>query len=56
MFTYRVKAMAVGSPGLVPDHIGYMVATVVELAIGFWLLFGSKGLIGIIRRARQAGT
>jgi hypothetical protein len=56
VFAYRIKAMGVGSPGLTPDHIGYMVATAVELAIGLWLLFGSKGLIGIIRRARQAGA
>ena len=56
VFVYRVKSMDAGYVQLSPQNIGDIVATVVELVIGFWLLFGAKGLIGIIRRARQAGT
>lgn len=55
-FVYRVESAGVGSPELSPENIGNIVATVVEFVIGFWLLFGSKGLLGIIRSARQAGT
>lgn len=40
---------------LTPDNIGNMVGTIAELVIGFWLMFGSHGLLVIIRRARHAG-
>lgn len=54
-FTYRVKSVGIGSPELSPENIGNIVATIAELVIGFWLLFGSRGLLGVVRRARQAG-
>ena len=55
-FVYRVKSVNVGSTELTPENIGYIVSTIVELVIGFWLLFGSRGLLGVIRRARYAGA
>ena len=55
-FVYQVKNSGLGNADLSPDNVGNIVATVVELVIGFWLLLGSKGLLGVIRRARQAGT
>src|SRR4051794_3931292 len=33
-----------------------MSQTIVELGIGLWLLFGARGLLGVIRWARTAGT
>lgn len=53
-FVYQIKNSGLGNPTLSPENVGNIVSTVVELVIGFWLLFGSKGLVGIIRRARQA--
>lgn len=55
-FAYRVKNVGLGISELSPEDVGNIVATVVELVIGFWLLFGSKGLLGIIRRVRYAGN
>ncbi len=33
-----------------------IASTVLELVLGIWLLFGAKGLLGILRRARSAGA
>jgi hypothetical protein len=55
-FGYLVKASGVGRAQLTPENIGNIVGTVVELVIGFWLLFGSKGIAGLIRRYRYAGS
>ena len=55
-FAYRIKNANIGSTELSPENIGYIVSTIVELVIGFWLLFGSRGLLGVIRRARYAGA
>lgn len=55
-FVYLAKSVNVGNSELSPENIGYIVSTIVELVIGFWLLFGSRGLLGIIRRARYTGT
>ena len=55
-FVYMVKNSEAARVELSPDNIGNIVATVVELVIGFWLLFSSKGIIGILRRLRNAGS
>lgn len=55
-FVYRVKSAGIGSTELSPENIGNIVASIVELVIGFWLLFGSNGLLGILRNARHAGA
>jgi hypothetical protein len=55
-FVYIVKNSEMGSTKIPPDNIAYIIATIVELVIGFWLLFGSKGIIGVIRRMRYAGS
>lgn len=54
-FTFILKNSDYGSPELTPENIGNIVATVVELLIGFWLLLGSKGLLGLFQRLRYAG-
>jgi hypothetical protein len=33
-----------------------MVSTAVRLILGIWLLFGARGLLGLLRWARSAGT
>jgi hypothetical protein len=33
-----------------------IASTVLELVLGIWLLFGAKGLLGILRRACSAGA
>lgn len=43
-----------GTLELSPDNIANIIDTIVELIIGFWLLLGSRGLLGIIRHLRQA--
>lgn len=54
-FAYRIRSTDLGNSELSPEHIAYIVSTVVELAVGFWLLLGSRGILGIIRRFRYAG-
>jgi hypothetical protein len=34
----------------------YVVTTAVELVLGVWLLLGARGLVGLLRWARMAGT
>ena len=41
---------------LEPHNYAAIAQTVVELAVGLWLLFGARGLLGVIRSARRAGT
>lgn len=41
---------------LSPENMGNVWATAIELVIGFWLVFGAKGISGIISIARTAGT
>jgi hypothetical protein len=39
-----------------PRDFGSMVATGTEAVLGIWLLFGAKGLRGLLRWAREART
>ena len=39
-----------------PDQKASFIASFFELAIGLWLTFGARGLIGFIRIARHVGT
>jgi hypothetical protein len=48
----RPNAMVALDPG---QYAG-IARTLVELGIGLWLLFGARGLLGVIRWARTAGT
>ena len=52
-FVYLAKGIKFS---LTPEQVGNIVATVIELIIGFWLLFGAKGLRGLLRRVRISGT
>jgi hypothetical protein len=38
------------------NDYSYMVTTAVEVILGIWLLFGARGLRGLLRWARRAGT
>jgi hypothetical protein len=38
------------------SEYSYMAATAVEVILGIWLLLGAKGLRGLLRWARTAGT
>jgi hypothetical protein len=44
------------SVGLSPWEYANIAQVFTELIIGLWLLFGAKGLLGILRWARHAGT
>jgi hypothetical protein len=41
---------------LEPHNYAAIAQTVIELAVGLWLLFGARGLLRVIRWARTAGT
>lgn len=53
-FTYMVKNAGLGKPELSPENVGNIVATIVELLIGFWLLLGSRGIASMLNRLRYA--
>jgi hypothetical protein len=38
-----------------PDIAAPIVTTFIEIAIALWLTFGSRGVVGMIRRFREAG-
>lgn len=38
------------------SHYANVVSTAVELILGIWLVFGARGLLGLLRWARTAGT
>jgi len=40
---------------LPPASVADIVSTAIHLVVGFWLLFGARGLAGLIRLARHAG-
>lgn len=39
-----------------PSHRADIVSTVIEVVLGIWLLFGARGLLGLLRWARTSGT
>jgi hypothetical protein len=41
---------------LTPWEYASIAQLLIELIVGLWLLFGAKGLLGILRWARHAGT
>ena len=55
-YTYRFKNVGSGNTELTPQNIGGMVATAAQIVLGFALLLGSKGLVGLVRRLRNAGN
>jgi hypothetical protein len=48
-------ATAQGVSGFSPYGVGWLITDCVKLLIGLSLLFGARGLVGIIRRYRQIG-
>jgi hypothetical protein len=55
IFIYMIKSSGMVVGALRPENVGNIVAIIIEIIIGIWLLVGSKGIIGIIRRLRYAG-
>lgn len=41
---------------LQPQHYAALAQSLVELVLAVWLLFGARGLLGILRQARTAGS
>ncbi len=60
VFFYAVMIYHANRPqsafALEPRNYASMAYTFVELALGIWLVLGAKGLRGVLRWARTAGT
>ncbi len=54
-FAYMIKSSGMVLGVLRPENVGNIVATISEIIIGIWLIVGSKGIVGIVRRLRYAG-
>jgi len=57
-YVYRIKSIGFGGvrTELTPQYIAGIASTIAELVLGAWLLFGSRGLVGLIRKFRYAGS
>lgn len=55
-FLYQTNVSGWGYRELSPENTGNIVSTLVELAIGLWLLFGARGLAGLVKMARGTGA
>lgn len=56
LFLQRQASMAhvkITEPILTPTKFGYLVATVGEIVFAVWLLVGTKGVLGVVRRLRS---
>lgn len=51
-YIYQTSASGWRYRELSPENAGNIVSTLVELAIGLWLLFGARGLAGLVNMAR----
>jgi hypothetical protein len=60
LFYYAVMVYHFSRPDarvdLRTENFASLLHTAIELGLGIWLLFGAKGLLGLIRWARVAGT
>jgi len=56
--TLLVRSKQIGNTPIewTPEQIASMIATVVELTISFWLLFGSSGITQLIYKFRYGAT
>jgi len=58
IFLYQINAAGKGYPGLQIDPVllaekyGYLVFLIIQTLIGAWLLFGSSGIVKLIRTMR----
>lgn len=52
---YALYLNANPSASLTEYEYGKLAATVGGIVIGFWLLFGARGFVGLLRNARSAG-
>lgn len=55
-FVYLLNSASTEKLIFDPQDLANIVATAIELAIGLWLLFGSRTTIEFLRRARSAHT
>jgi hypothetical protein len=53
---FRIQNTEAASVPLLPDQVAAIWATVAQIAIGVWLVFGARGLLGALRRLRYAGA
>jgi hypothetical protein len=56
VFVFRIQNTEAASVPLIPDQVAAIWATVAQTAIGLWLVFGARGLLGALRRLRYAGA
>lgn len=54
-FVYMIKSSNLSVGGLRPEQVSAILATIIELAIGLWLLVSSNGIIQLIRKVRYVG-
>jgi hypothetical protein len=45
-----------GSAGLDPSHLANLLATVIQLVISFWLVFGARALALFLFKIRTGGV
>jgi hypothetical protein len=59
LFYYAVMVYEYARPDVRPElraeNVAGLLHTAVQLGLGIWLLFGARGLLGLIRWARTAG-
>lgn len=57
-YVYRIKNIGFGQvrTELTPQNIASITSTIAEFILGVWLLLGSKGLVGMVRKLRHAGS
>lgn len=51
----RIKSVSFGNTSLSPENVAGIVSTITQIILGFWLLMGSKGIVGLVRKLRHAG-
>lgn len=54
-FWYRSSSLNIDMNLLSPEFVAPIFTTGIELVIGFWLLFGAKGLGDFLKKVRAAG-
>jgi hypothetical protein len=56
VLAFRIQNTEAASVPLLPEQVASIWATVAQIAIGLWLVFGARGLLGALRRLRYAGA
>lgn len=56
VLAFRIQNTEAASVPLLPEQVASIWAAVAQTAIGLWLVFGARGLLGALRRLRYAGA